>query len=82
LESFKIASESGIAQASFDIGTMYEKGWGVTKSNYLSAEWFIKAANKHISDGEREGALVSIEAALNVVPDHPAALRLKAQLLK
>jgi TPR repeat protein len=82
LESFKIASDGGIPRASFNIGLMYENGWGVNKSMYLAAEWYTKAAEKYMIGDLREGALESIEAALRVVPEHPVALRYKARLLK
>ncbi|WP_316674915.1 hypothetical protein [uncultured Tolumonas sp.] len=81
-ESFKIASDGGIPRSSFNIGLMYENGWGVNKSKYIAAEWYIKAAEKYMIDGFREGALEAMEAALRVAPEHPAALRLKARLLK
>jgi TPR repeat protein len=82
LDSFKIASEGGVFRASFNVGLMYENGWGVPKSNYVAADWYLKAANKYDSEGNREGALEAVEAAIRVVPDHPAANRLRAQLLK
>ena len=82
LESFKIASTSQIGEASFNIGRMYEKGWGVSPSKFVSAEWFAKAARQFNESGARDESLASIEAALNLVPDHPEALRLKKAKIK
>lgn len=82
LESFRIASEHGMARSSFNIGLMYENGWGVVQSKFVAADWFIRAAEKYKQDGLREGALESVEAALRVVPDLPAAQLMKAQLFK
>lgn len=82
LESFKTASAGQVPEASFNIGRMYEKSWGVSASKLVSADWFIKAA-KQFNDGKsREGALASVEAALNLVPDHPEALRFRMALIK
>ncbi|MGW8390581.1 hypothetical protein [Pseudoduganella sp. HUAS MS19] len=80
LESFKIANEGGILRASLNVGLMYENGWGVPKSRYVAADWYFKAADKFSLVGEREGALEALEATIRMVPDHPAATRLRAQL--
>lgn len=80
LDSFKIAYDGGIPRAAFNVGLMYENGWGVAKSSYVAADWYLKAANKFSSDGNRDGALESIEAAIHMVPDHPAANRMRANL--
>ena len=41
---FKIDAEAGNANAQFWIGTAYESGAGVTKSEIKSVEWYMKAA--------------------------------------
>ena len=82
LESLKVASNAKTAEASFNIGQMYEKGWGVLSSKLVAADWYIKAAQQFNDSDSRSGTLTAIEAALNAVPDHPAALRLKKALLK
>jgi TPR repeat protein len=82
LESLKVASNAQIAEASFNIGRMYEEGWGVSPSKFVAADWFVKAAQQFKHSDSRDGTLMSTEAALNIVPDHPAALRLKKALLK
>ncbi len=80
LEAFRIGSDGGIARSSFNIGQMFENGWGVTRSKFLAADWYVKAADKYIADENREGSLEAIEAALRVVPDLPAAQRLRAKV--
>ncbi|MDO9161525.1 MAG: hypothetical protein Q8N35_09975 [Methylococcaceae bacterium] len=82
LESLKVASNAKIAEASFNIGQMYEKGWGVLSSKLVAADWYVRAAQQFNDSGSRDEALISIESALNAVHDHPAALRLKNMLLK
>jgi TPR repeat protein len=82
LESLKVASNAKIAEASFNIGRVYEKGWGVLPSKLVAADWYVKAAQQFNETGSRDEALTSIESALNAVHDHPAALRLKNVLLK
>lgn len=82
LDSFKIASAARMGSASFSIGRMYEKGWGVLPSKLAAADWFTKAAQQFSESSSREQALTSIEAALTVAPDHPEALRLKNRLVK
>jgi hypothetical protein len=70
LESFKVASAGHMGVASFNIGRMYEKGWGVSPSQFVAADWFARAARQHNESGSRDEALASVEAALRVVPDH------------
>jgi TPR repeat protein len=81
-EGFQTASEGGIARASFSIGRLYENGWGVSRSKFVAADWYVKAAERYLLQDSREGALESVEAALNVVPDLPAAQRIRSQLHK
>ena len=42
------AAEAGHPMAQFYIGTMYENGWGVRKSNYQSYKWYRKASKQGI----------------------------------
>jgi TPR repeat protein len=81
-ESFKIASNAQLAPASFNIARMYENGYGVMQSKLVASEWFVKAAEQFIKSNARDEALTAIEAALNLTPDHPAALRLRKSMLK
>lgn len=64
------------------VGEMYEKGIGVRKSKYVAADWYIKAAKQKNQNQQREGALNSMEKALDLVPDHPGALTLRGDLTK
>jgi TPR repeat protein len=82
LASFKVASNAQIAAASFNIAKMYEGGSGVMPSKLVAADWYVKAADQYNREGARDEALTSVEAALNSVPDFPAALRLKQAMLK
>ena len=82
LESFKLASSAQIPAASLNIARLYENGWGVAPSKLVAAEWYVKAANQYNGEGSRDEALSSVEAALNLVPDHPAALKLRSAMLK
>ena len=41
-----VANDAGAAaHSTFDIGLMYENGWGVTKSKYVAVEWYIEASD-------------------------------------
>jgi|GEM_PF-2316557 len=82
LDSFKVASAARIAAASANVGRMYEAGLGVNPSKLVAAEWFVKAADQYNKDGARDEALTVLESALTLAPDHPAALRLKRDMIK
>jgi TPR repeat protein len=82
MEAFKIASAAGIGDASFNIARQFESGYGVTPSKFAAADWYIKAAEQHNKAKDRDQALTALEAALDAVPNHPAALRLKKAMLK
>jgi tetratricopeptide (TPR) repeat protein len=82
MASFKRASDAQIAAAAFNIAMLYENGFGVSPSKLAAAEWYVKSANQYNKDKSREDALTSVERALSLVPDHPAALRLRKAMLK
>jgi hypothetical protein len=82
LESLTVASNAGIAEATYNIGLMHEKGWGDVPSKFVAADWYIKATQQAIKSKDREIALTSVERALEAVPDHPTALKLKDELFQ
>lgn len=82
MTSFKRASDGQIADATFNIARLYQNGWGVTPSKLAAAEWYVKSANQYNKANAREDALTAVESALDLVPDHPAALRLRKAMLK
>ena len=82
LAGFKRASEANIGDASSNIARMYANGFGVTPSKFVAAEWYVKAADQYNMRKDRDEALTAVEAALNLVPDHPAALRLRKAMVK
>lgn len=82
LSAFKKASEAGIGDASFNIARQYQNGYGVTASKLVASEWYVKAAEQYSKRKDRDEALTSVERALDLVPDHPAALRLRKAMLK
>lgn len=72
-----------IAPASMSmLGEMYRDGIGTTPSRYLAADWFVKSAKQRNANGDREGAIRALEEVLNAVPEHPAAIELRATILK
>jgi TPR repeat protein len=79
---FKKASDAGIPSASFNIATLYKFGYGVTPSKLVAADWYIRATEQSIKLNDRHAALTALEGALDLVPDHPAALRLRKVMLK
>jgi tetratricopeptide (TPR) repeat protein len=82
MPAFKRASDAQIAAASFNIGRLYEHGFGVTPSKLVAAEWYVKSADQHNKFKDRDNALTALESALNLVPDHPAGLRMRRAMLK
>ena len=81
-DSFKVASTANVPAATFNIARMYENGFGVIASKYAAADWYVKSAEQYSKANLRDEALTSLEAALTMVPDHPAALRLRKVMLK
>lgn len=72
-----------ISAASMNLlGDMYRDGIGAKSSRFLAADWFVKAAKQKSASGDREGAIRSLEKALNASPEHADALELRATLLK
>ena len=82
MPAFKRASDAQIADATFNIAKLYENGFGVSPSKLVAAEWYMRSADQYNKDKSREEALTSVERALDLVPDHPAALRLRKAMLK
>ncbi len=79
---FKRASNAQIAAATFNIARLYENGFGVMPSKLVAAEWYVKSADQYNKEMARDDALTALESALNLVPDHPAAIRLRKAMLK
>ena len=82
MAGFKRASAANIGDASSNIARMYANGFGVTASKFVAAEWYVKAADQYSLRKDRDEALTAVEAALNLVPDHPGALRLRRAMVK
>lgn len=82
LDSFKVASTAGNPAATFNIARMYENGFGVIASKYAAADWYVKSSEQYNKANLRDEALTSLEAALTMVSDYPAALRLRKVMLK
>jgi hypothetical protein len=82
MPAFKRASDARIADATFNIARLYENGFGVTPSKLAAAEWYVRSADQYNKEKLRDEALTSVESALTLVPDHPAALRLRKAMLK
>lgn len=82
MPAFKRAADAQIADAAFNIARLYENGFGVPPSKLVAAEWYVKSAEKYNMEKSRDEALTAVESALNLVADHPAALRLRKAMLK
>ena len=82
MPALKRAADAKIADASFNIARLYENGFGVTPSKLAAADWYVKAADQYNRNKSRDEALTAVESALNLVADHPAALRLRKAMLK
>ena len=64
------------------LGEMYRDGIGTRPSRYLAADWFVKSAKQKNSNGDRDGAIRALEEALYIAPEYPAAIELRASMLK
>lgn len=82
MSAFKRASDAQISSATFNIAKIYQNGLGVTPSKFVAADWYVKSADQYNKEKSRDEALTALESALNIVPDHPGALRLKKAMLK
>lgn len=82
MPAFKRAADGKIADAAFNIARLYENGFGVTPSKLAAADWYVKSAEQYNREKSRDEALTAVESALNLVADHPAALRLRKAMLK
>ena len=51
-EWFQKAAAQGVAEAQFNLGTMYEVGAGVKKDEKKALEWFEKAATQGFADAQ------------------------------
>ncbi len=78
----RLFAEFGDAIAMEVLGKLFFEGTVISQSNFISADWLIKATKQHIEDNNREGALRSIEAALLATPDNTVALALMAEIFK
>lgn len=87
-EAKKVATNEKIkilwdATAAMDlVGEMYETGICAQKSKYIAVDWYIRAGNQLRENEDRDAALRAMEKALNLVPDHPQAMKLREALLR
>ena len=52
VEWYQKAADQGYADAQYDLGRMFNMGFGVTKDNAKAVEWFQKAANQGHADAQ------------------------------
>jgi len=77
----RFAADAKLSSAMYGLAMAYKNGYGVAKSNLAAADWLTKTVGQNIADGDRESALSNVEEALQLVPDFPAAWKLRAELL-
>ncbi len=46
IEKLRVAGEGGDAKAAFELGKLYQKGYGVSKDDAQAFSWYLKAADK------------------------------------
>lgn len=78
---FGKAHSKGVIESATMLGLMYQRGWGGSKSKYLSADWYLRAASEYAKANHRNNALLALEWAEEQVPDHPDIAPLKQYLL-
>ena len=77
---YKIASNAGVSEASWNIAIMYEQGYGVILSKLAAAEWYYKAGQQHLKSGNRESALAALERIENIDSKLSDAIKLRSAL--
>lgn len=75
LREFTRASTAGIAAASWNLGVMFERGYGVDSAPRTAAEWFALAAAQYLAADDLAEARAVVAQLARLVPDH---LRLPA----
>ncbi len=51
LKELLLAAERGDAEAQFELGLMYDEGYGVSRDNQEAAKWYSKAAEQGDDSG-------------------------------
>ena len=69
MEWYRKAAEQGYATAQFNLGLMYENGWGVDKNEATAVECYRKAANQGHADAQFYLGLM-YECGLGVDKNH------------
>ncbi len=46
VKSFRLAAEQGNANAQYNLGVMYQQGWGVPRDYKKAVKWFRLAAEQ------------------------------------
>ncbi len=63
-----------------EFAKMHLDGIGVEPSAAIASLWFAKTGRQLFENGHAEAALRQVEAALNAMPDNPAALQLRDEI--
>ena len=51
-QEFLPYAEQGNAKAQYNVGLMYDKGWGVPENDALAAKWYCQAAKQGEADAQ------------------------------
>ncbi len=62
-------------------GETYRNGYGVEKSNLLAANSYAESAYIYMKSNDKEKALIALEKALQIYPEHPKAKKLLNEIL-
>jgi TPR repeat protein len=82
LSLFKMAGDSGVISGYWNVAVQYEKGQGVIASPLAASEWYYKAAQAYLREGDRERAIAALEAIKRLTKDSPLSIRLETALKK
>lgn len=81
-ENLRKVAKQNDQRAMIILGSMYEQGVWFEKSNFVAAEWFLKAAQQYEKSQDREKMLTYLEKASILSPDSPAVQAYKNKVLK
>jgi hypothetical protein len=77
---YRMAAEGGSANAQFNLAGMYADGKGVMQSVSVAVEWYYKAGQSFVRNGDKEKALTCYDRIRSLSPDSHLAPKLYAEI--
>ncbi|MGR4001193.1 MAG: sel1 repeat family protein, partial [Alphaproteobacteria bacterium] len=75
LRELRPLAEEGDAEAQYELGRMYQLGWGVEQDGSVAEKWYLRAAEQGHDEAQFElGALYESGWLWGIPDDHEAAV--------